>query len=245
MPGDPGPAPEDDAPAPDEEVLQTGGRTKRRRTRRLREELLLAALILAGVLAVGRAMSADNGKSNAPPTAGPTSSAGSHGPPDPGSGLLNGSVLTYSPTDAGVTVPGLPSRGPGDPTRCPTGHVCVAEDRAGAPAIAALLDIFPDAVLQSATTINLKDPDDDQPLLFRQMNARLGATRILVRVQRQLPGDAPRQGVSADGDRAITYFEGALSRYHVVVQVDSPKTVRQPIGALEILARDVRLLGGG
>jgi hypothetical protein len=219
----------DDPTGPSEEVLDSGGPPKRARTRRLREQLLLGAVILALVAAVGRAMSGDDKKPDAAPT--PTPSAtGSHGAPDPGSGLLNGSVVN-------------PSGRPDDPADCPVTYQCLQTDEAGEPAVRALVAAFPDALLMSATTIRLLSPNFGQPLWFRQINARFGPNRILIRVQQGRPSDVDRRGVAHAEDSEITFYEAALAKYHVAVQVSAPKGHPQPLAPLQKLARDVRLLG--
>jgi hypothetical protein len=209
-------------------VLETGA--KRSRSGRLRRDLLLAAVILGLVAAVARAMSHSN-SSDAGPTTGPSSSAAVRSAPDTGSGLLNGSVIKP------------PEQGPDDVGACPATYRCLEVDEAGPRATAALVAAFPSAVLEATTTVRLLSPNFGQPLWYRQITARVGPNRILIRVQQQRRQDVDRRGVAVSEFGVITYYEGRLSKYHVVVQVTTPRGHVQAMRPVQNLGRDVRLLG--
>lgn len=211
-----------------EEVLEAGA--KRARPGRLRRDLLLAALLLALVAAVARAMS-HSSRPDAAPTA-PASTV-SRSAPDSGSGLLNGSV---------VDVTGAPEQGPDDVGACPAAYQCLVADEPGPAAAAALAAAFPNVVLESTTTVRLLSPNFGQPLWYRQITGRFGANQVLVRVQRQRPQDLNRGGVAESEFGVITYYEGPLSKYHVVVQVTTPKGREQALPPVQKLGHDVRLL---
>lgn len=214
-----------------EEVLEAGADAKRLRTGRLRRDLLLAALILALIAAVARAMSHHN-PSTAAPTTAPSLPSG-RSAPDSGSGLLNGSVVNPS---------GTAQSDAQDPFACPASYQCLESAEAGPSAVSALHAAFPAAVLQSASTVRLLAPHLGLPLWFRQINARFGPNRILVRVQRQSASDVNRSGVANSEFGVITFYERPLNRYHVVVQVTTPKGQVEPLSPLQKLASDVRLL---
>jgi hypothetical protein len=219
-------------PVGGEEVLEAGGRPGKSRTRRLREQLLLAAVILALVAAVARAMSHSGRPDSSPAT--PGSSLPAHrSAPDSGSGLLNGSLVDPSGPAAGTAQ---------DPFACPATYQCLESAEAGAPAVAALHAAFPAAVLQSASTVRLLSPHVGPPLWFRELDARLGSTEILVRVHRPTAIASVRPAISRAAGAVVTYYQGRLATYDVDVQVTTQTNREQPLSPMQKLAADVRLL---
>jgi hypothetical protein len=240
---------DDIVPAGDEEVLSTGEALDRSRMRRLRLDLAVAGVVLGAAVLVARNLSGGSDGAQARPSISPSPAASARdygtGAPDSGSGLLNGAATVTVSARGGriVIAPHFPGGASDDPASCPTGVDCHAVQTVAAPVLAAVRSIFPGMTLESATTVRLDVGNSGGALWFLQVNARAGAKQILLRLQAQRRSDADRQGVvRADAGRSITYYEHALLRYHVVVQVDAPSVERQPLAPLQRLARDVRLV---
>lgn len=233
----------------DEELPQPGKDPKR-----LRIELAAGAVLLLIVLFAVKATTGKSGKVGGPspsPTSSATHSYGT-GAPDSGSGLLDGqSTYTYGPVTTVTLDPsegavvsrndGLPDRVSDDPAACPwptgsdgNGHAvpgCTEDDSEPAHAVSAVLAVYPNAKLSSATTVYL----GKTVLWFRQLNVYVGTAELLVRVEAPPPNGLPAD-VSGEQD-GMTSYSGSLGPHHVYLQIN--RTGQS--AALAKLAKDVRL----
>jgi hypothetical protein len=242
------PPSDDERPAGDEELLETGGRGERRRLGRMRLDLAIGAVVLGGALVVARLISDNDASTGArpAPTPSPSPSARTYGTgaPDSGSGLLNGmATATLAPSDGrGVTIPARPGRDADDPFRCPESATCTTVESAAAPVRAAVRAAFPGAVLEAATTVRMAGRPAAASLWFLQVNALVGSREILVRVQVPTSRDVEQGNETETAHGTTAYLSTGLRQYHVTVQVDGPAGREQPFSALQKLATDVRLL---
>jgi hypothetical protein len=210
----------------DEELSPPGKRPTS--LRRLRGDIAVAIVVLIGAVLLARGLSGGKHTTAAAPTPTPTGSATS---PDPITG----------PPPRGIWTP----RGP---VRCPAQTDCITTHSLSEPALEALRASFPGATITTATTVRLSVPKFGDALVALDIDAQFGVSQVLVRlrgpenISASAPAPAAGSGSILFGGHRITRYDGPLTQYFVEVAVISPADVQQPVGPLQRLGNDGRLL---
>lgn len=218
--------------AGDDEELPPSGR-KPTALRRLRGDIAVAIVVLIGAVLLARGLSGGKHTTAGTPT------------PTPSSPTLAASI------GQGQPITGPPPRGiwtPGRPVRCPAQTDCITTHSLSEPALEAVRASFPGATITTATVVRLSVPNFGDALVALDIDAQAGANRVLVRLRGQAnisssaPAPAAGTGSILFGGSRITRYDGPLAQYFVEVAVVSPADAEQPVGPLQRLGGDGRLL---
>jgi hypothetical protein len=213
----------------DEELPLSGKRPTA--LRRLRGDIAVAIVVLIGAVLLARGLSGGNHTTAGTPTPTPSAAATGFGAP--------------------AQITGPPPRGiwtPGKQVSCPAQTDCITTHSLSEPALDALRASFPGATITTATVVRLSVPNFGDALVALDIDAQFGASRVLVRLRgpaniaSSAPAPTAGSGSILFGGSRITRYDGALEQYVVEVAVVSPARVEQPLGPLQRLGGDGRLL---
>ncbi len=222
----------------EEELLEPERDPHRGRTRRLRLDLAVAAGLLVGVLLVGRALSKKDPTSRPTPSPTPTALGligPTHAPTTPVV-LAPSSVTITASGGATTVVPALPRRNLQNPGACPVNLSCFSTVEVPNEVEHAIQDAFPAARITSSTTVRLLTNPWAGTLWFRQVNATVGRSELLVRIAAPESGDLADRGTS-DG---IVFYGAVVAQYAVTTQI-GPGAPAGALAQLRQLAQDARL----